>query len=61
MSSSLPFALCQSLTRLARQLLESERQEARTHVLARGRIYRVTVELTPVPPEQVRDVINAYE
>lgn len=58
---SLTLDLCQSLTRLTRQMLESDQCKTQTHVLGRGRIYRITVELTPVPPEQIDDVIKAYQ
>ncbi|MDW5376399.1 hypothetical protein R6258_05645 [Halomonas sp. HP20-15] len=61
MQHRLSIGLCQSLTRLTRQLLEAEQQHAQTHVLAKGQIYRVTVELSPVPAEALRDVINTYQ
>lgn len=51
--------LCQSLTRLARQMLESNRQCTETHVLGKGHIYRITVEVTPVPPEQIDTIIKS--
>lgn len=58
---TLTLDLCQSLTRLTRQMLECNQHQTQTHVLGRGHIYRITVELTPVPPEQVDDVIKAYQ
>ena len=61
MPHRLSIGLCQSLTRLTRQLLEAEQQHAQTHVLAKGQIYRVIVELSPVPAEELRDVINTYQ
>ncbi len=51
--------LCQSLTRLTRQMLESGRERTETHVLGKGHIYRVTVEIKPVPVEQIDDVIKS--
>jgi len=60
MMTPLSIGLCQSLTRLTRQLLEAEQTHAKTHVLAQGQIYHVTVELTPIPPERVHEVIEAY-
>ena len=59
-SRRLSLALCQSLTRLARQLLEAGEQGTETHVLAKGRVYRVTVSLVPVPADQLPEVIQRY-
>jgi hypothetical protein len=61
MPTPLSLGLCQSLTRLARQLLEAEQSQANTHVLAQGQVYRVSVELTPVPLERLDEVIEAYQ
>nr|WP_298522118.1 hypothetical protein [uncultured Halomonas sp.] len=61
MSTQLSFGLCQSLTRLARQLLEAEQAQAHTHVLAQGQVYHVNVELTPVPLERLNEVIESYQ
>ncbi len=61
MTTPLSFGLCQSLTRLARQLLEAEQPQANTHVLAQGQIYRVSVELTQVPLERLHEVIESYQ
>lgn len=56
----IPFEICHTLTQLTRQLLEANKQDALTHVVAKGQLYRVAVSLEPVPVDQLKDVINQY-
>jgi len=54
------FDMCRVLTQLTRQLLEAGEHATETHVLAKGRVYRVALTLEPVPIEQLPDVIQRY-
>ncbi|GAA0568042.1 hypothetical protein ACFQH5_16525 [Halomonas salifodinae] len=56
----LTFETCRALTQLTRQLLRAGENEAQTHVLAKGQVYRVIVSLEPVPANQLQDIINQY-
>lgn len=60
MESSLSMEACRALTQLARQMLETNKPTTQTHVLAKGRVYRMVVSLERVPTEQLHDVFIRY-
>ncbi|WP_136248432.1 hypothetical protein [Halomonas borealis] len=60
MQSPMTFEICRALTQLTRQLLEAGEHATETHVLAKGRVYRVALSLEPVPIDQLPGVIQRY-
>lgn len=60
MQQPIPLEICRALTQLARQMLETNKSTTQTHVLAKGRVYRMVVSLERVPTEQVHDVFIRY-